>query len=202
MSIAKVLKDRVVKINSGAVFCANDFCDFGSRGNIDVILHRLAKSGVIRRLGYGLYDKPRKSSILGKLAPDISSVINAYSRRTSQTITLDPLGAANSLNLTTQVPAQITFITDGKSHTIQVCGINIKFVHASPKKLVGADTDVGIIIQALRYFGTSIVPGYVVEKIAKQLSNKDINILKSIRSKTLQYIATHIDRIISHASIC
>ena len=136
MSIAKLLKDQIDKLDTGTVFCANDFCDLGNRGNIDVILHRLASSGIIRRLGYGLYDKPRKSAILGYLTPNISTIMKAYVRRTGQKVVLDPIGAANALSLTTQVPAQITFLTDGKSHIVQICGLDIKLVHASPKKLV------------------------------------------------------------------
>ncbi len=201
MSIAKQLIDQVTKLNSGTVFCANDFCALGSRGNIDVILHRLAKSGVIRRLGFGLYDKPRKSSLLGDLTPNVATIMQAYARRTGQKIILDPLGAANALSLTTQVPAQITFLTDGKSHTLQICNIEIKLIHASPKKLAGADTSVGIIIQALRYFGKHDLPQRVVKALAQQLSSNDLQALKSIRNKTIQYITPQIDRIIKYASV-
>jgi len=201
MSIATALIKKIAKLAAGAVFCANDFCDLGSRGAIDVTLHRLAKAGIIRRLGFGLYDKPRKSSLLGDLTPDISSILKAYSRRTGQTITMDPLSSANALNLTTQVPAQMTFLTDGKSHVIQICGINVKLVHASPKKLAGADTPVGIIIQALRYYGSHDMPDKDLKALARRLSDKDIRILKSLRGSTLQQITNKIDRIVSHATV-
>ncbi len=147
MSISQSLKKLVDTKMPGSVFCANDFSDVADRGTIDVNLHRFAKSGVIRRLGFGLYDKPQRSSLLGDLMPDISDVINAYARRTGQTLTLDPASAANTLSLTTQVPGQLTFLTDGKSHTLTICGVDIKLVHASPKKLAGAGHPMGIIIQ-------------------------------------------------------
>ncbi len=201
MSIAKVLGDQISKLGSGTVFCASDFCDLGNRGNIDVILHRLASSGVIRRLGYGLYDKPRKSPTLGDLTPNISTIMKAYARRTGQKIILDPLGAANALSLTTQVPAQITFLTDGKSHIIQICGLNLKLVHASPKKLAGADTSVGIIIQALRYFGANALPRHAVKSLSKLLTKKDLKTLQALRSKTLQYIVPQIDQVINYAPV-
>jgi len=200
MSIATALQDRIKKRGAGSVFCANDFLVLGNRGNTDVILHRLAKSGYIRKLGFGLYDKPISSPLLGDLTPDISAVMQAYRRRTGQIIVLDPLGAANALSLTNQVPAQMTFLTNGKSHAMQICGVNIKLVHASPKKLAGADTSVGIIVQALQYFGRAVIPNRVIKTIASQLSNKDIKTLKSLRTKTLQYITPNIDRILLNAS--
>ncbi len=201
MFISHVLKDQINGLSPGAVFCANDFADLGDRGTIDVNLHRLAKSSFIRRLGFGLYDKPCKSPLLGDLSPDISDVVKAYARRTGQTITLDPAGAANTLGLTTQVPAKITFLTDGKSHTIQICGVDIKLVHASPKKLAGANYSVGIIIQALRYFGTKMAPDNILQTLSKNLSDQDIKILDALKNKTLLSITPQIDRIIKYATI-
>jgi len=200
MSIANILRNKITKLKPGAVFCANDFLDLGSRGNIDVILHRLADSGVIRKLGVGLYDKPITSPILGDLTPDIFTAIKAYMRRTGHLIVLDPLGAANTLSLTNQVPAQMTFLTNGKSHTIQICGVDIKFIHAAPKKLAGAGTSIDVIIQALHYFGNKVIPDRIIKRIATHLSHKDIKTLKSVRNKTLQYITPQIDRIILNAS--
>lgn len=201
MFISHALKDQINDLSPGAVFCANDFADLGDRGTIDVNLHRLAKSSTIRRLGFGLYDKPHKSPLLGDLSPDISDIVKAYARRTGQTITLDPAGAANNLGLTTQVPAKMTFLTDGKSHTIQICGIDIKLVHASPKKLVGANDSVGIIIQALRYFGTKMVPDNILQTLSKNLSDQDVKILDSLKNKTLLSITPQIDRIINWKSM-
>lgn len=201
MSIAKQLKDKITKQTPGAVFCANDFSDLGSRGNVDVTLHRLAHSGVIRRLGYGLYDKPRTSPLLGDLSPDLSDIVKAYGRRTGQTITLDPLGAANALRLTTQVPAKTTFLTDGKSHTLRICGIDIQLIHASPKKLAGAGSSVGLIIQALRYFGARMVPDDALQALSQRLTDKDMKALRSLKNKTLLSLNPHIDRILKHASI-
>jgi hypothetical protein len=199
MSIISTLLKKIAKLNAGEVFCANDFCNLGSSGAIDVNLHRLAKSGVIRRLGYGLYDKPRRSVLLGDLTPDIAQIIRAYSRRMGQAITLDPQGAANTLSLTTQVPAQMTFLTDGKSHIMHIRGIDIRLIHASPKKLAGAGTRIGIIIQALRYYGKAEMPKKSFQFLIKHLSGNDINALKAIRKKTLRQIVPHIDRILAHA---
>ena len=200
MSTANAIKTKINQLDSGSVFCAMDFQSLGNKGNIDVILHRLSDINFIRKLGVGLYDKPKKSTILGDLTPHMDDIIKAYMRRTGHTIIMDPISAANSLSLTTQVPTKTTFLTNGKSHTISICGLNIAFIHAAPKKLVGAGTPVGILIQSLHYFGKNSMPDKIVTRIAKKLSKNDITLLNSIRTKTLQYITPQIDRIIINAT--
>lgn len=201
MFVPILLKKKIAKLSAGAVFSASDFFDLANRGTIDVALHRLAKSGDIRRLGLGLYDKPRKSPLLGNITPDVVQIIKAYARRTGQTIILAPNGAANALGLTTQVPAQMVFLTDGKSHVIQICGVTISLIHASPKKLAGANTSVGIIIQALRYYGPDKMPTRDLQTLANCLSNKDIHTLKALRNKTLRQLTPKIDKVLSYAAI-
>ena len=195
MSTANAVKNKIDQLDSGSVFCAMDFLSLGSKGNIDVILHRLSDAGLIRKLSVGLYDKPKKSNVLGDLTPHIPDVIGAYIRRTGHTIIMDPLAAANALSLTTQVPAKMTFLTNGKSHQI-----DITFIHAAPKKLVGADTQIGILIQSLHYFGKNLMPNKIASQIGKRLSKNDLTLLKSFRTKTLQYITPQIDRIIINAT--
>jgi hypothetical protein len=46
-----------------------DFLDVGSREAVDIVLHRLAKKGTIRRLSRGVYDFPKEHPVLGPLQP-------------------------------------------------------------------------------------------------------------------------------------
>ncbi len=201
MSIAKKLETKIKRLPKGKIFSAQDFYNFGDRGNIDVILHRLAKLDLIRKLGYGLYDKPLNSSVLGNLKPTLQDIIKAYRRKTGYTIILGPQAAANALNLTTQVPSQLVFLTDGKSQIMDICGIKIKLVHVSPKKLAGANTSTGILIQGLYYFGKSMAPKPLLTTLAKKINKKDMNTLKNIRNKTMNYIRPQIDWIINHGKV-
>lgn len=201
MSSTKALQTRIAGESPGWVFCANDFADLGQRGNIDVVLHRLAKKGVIRRLGYGLYDLPIKSPLLGDLTPDLKDIIDAYARRLGQSFVLDPLNAANLLGVSAQVPAKVTYLTDGKTHGITICGLTIHFVHAAPKKIAGATTPMGIVIQALRYFGTKDIPDKVLARIAKRLSKADLKLLQDLKNKTLRNLISPINRILDIATV-
>lgn len=201
MSVSNTLQKTILLQTVGSVFCANDFIAMGSKGNIDVILHRLSKKGMIRQLGYGLYDIPRKSTLLGDLTPEIKDIINAYSRKIGQSFVLDPLNAANAMGMTTQVPTKLTFLTDGKSHTLTICGLDIHLIHASAKKIVGAMTPIGVIIQALRYFGPNGAPDSVMRKIASQISQDDLQRLIRLRNNAMRNLIPQIDRLTQIATI-
>jgi len=201
MSASQKLFEKIMSIPQGRVFCANDFSDMGSKGNIDVILHRISKQGIIRQLGYGLYDLPKKSGLLGDLSPDIKDIMDAYSRRMGQSFVLDPLNATNALGITTQVPSRLTYLTNGKSHTLYICGLDIHLVHASPKMIVGAMTPIGIVIQALRYFGSQGVPDHVIKLIARKISKDDLDFLISMKNKIVRNLIPSIDRIAKYATI-
>lgn len=194
MSVAKLIKDVISRLPSGSIFSSIDFIDLGAQGNIDVIFHRLYTDGYIRKIGYGLYDLPKKSPILGNLNPNISQVISAYSKKMNQIFVQDPLNAANTLGVTTQVPSKLVYLTDGKTHHINICGIDIYFVHKSPKTIAGATKPIGVVLQALRYLGTA-ADDKNLKKIALQLNKQDIDDLKDIKGKTFRNIAPQIDRI-------
>ena len=201
MTTSKAVQGKINSLPRGAVFCANDVDDFGSRGNVDVILHRLAKQGAIRRLGYGLYDLPRNSPVLGNLSPDIKDVISAYSRRMGQIFVLDPLNSANALGLTTQVPSKLVYLTDGKSHVINICGVNIHLLHTCPKKLAGATVPAGIILQALRYFGPKGAPDTALRTLATRLTKNDVQALTDLKNKISRNMIPQIDRITTIATL-
>ena len=51
------LLDRIAS-DPEAVWTPNDFADLGSRAAVDKTLQRLVRSGEIRRIDRGLYDRP------------------------------------------------------------------------------------------------------------------------------------------------
>ncbi len=97
----------------GAVFVPTDFLDLGSRGSIDIVLHRLVRKGNIRRLARGIYDFPKEHPVIGWLQPSLERIVEALIDR--DCIRIQPTGAyaANILGLSEQVPAKVVFLTDG-----------------------------------------------------------------------------------------
>ena len=63
--------------------------------------------------------------------------------------------AANLLGLSEQVPAQVDYLTDGRSRTVKVVPHVIKFRHVVPRTIVPENTTVGMVIAGLRNLGKS-----------------------------------------------
>lgn len=198
---SQLIQSKILAKPKGSIFSNMDFISDATKGNINIIFHRLAKAKKIRFLGYGLYDVPNTSPLLGDLTPNPKDIIEAYSRKMGQTFVLDPLNSANMLNITTQVPAKLNYLTDGKTHLLRVCGIDIYLTHASPKILAGANTQVGIIIQALRYLDPQDLNDIVLSKIAERLTAEQILMLQNVKHQTLRGLTPFIDRITKLATI-
>ena len=112
----KIMK-KVSAHGRGKWVCTpKDFLDLGSRVAVDQALYRLVKAGQLRRVGHGLYDRPRFSEVLKRPAPvDLDAAVAALARRDGVRIMPDGLVAANRLGLTNAVPAKVE-LRNGRPH--------------------------------------------------------------------------------------
>ena len=104
MSVYEKVKRQVEKHGRGAVFVTREFLELGSRAAVDEAFFRLAKEGVIRRLGRGLYDYPRQHTLLGLVPADPDRVAAALARKTSSRIQSSGARAANALGCLLRSP--------------------------------------------------------------------------------------------------
>ena len=117
-------------------------------------MSRLVKRGDLRRVGRGLYDKPRYNPILKGDAPaNIDSAVKAIVRRDGIRIMKNGIYFANRLRLTNAVPAQIAYVTDGATRNIQVDGRTIRLRHAGPNVMRWFGKPAAPVAQALRWLG-------------------------------------------------
>jgi Family of unknown function (DUF6088) len=156
-SIDSQVLARIRGRGRGAVLVPGDFLDVGSRQAIDVILHRLARKGTIRRLARGVYDYPKQHPKLGLLSPSADLIARALAGR--DRTRLQPTGAyaANALGLTEQVPAKAVFLTDGSSRTVKIGPMTIQLRRTTPRNMATAGRLSGLVIQALRELGEAHV---------------------------------------------
>jgi hypothetical protein len=164
---------RVYGNGRGWSFCKNDFIDLGSADAIDKALSRLTQSQRIRRIAHGLYDYPRFSDLLQKtLSPDIDQVANAYARKFSWRIEVSGDSALNLLGLSSQIPAQYLYLSDGPSKSYDVMGVALNFKKSSLKDIGFKHRESTLIVQALKALGkehlTTELFAKIREKIAKE----------------------------------
>ena len=171
-------KERILRKiryrGSGSAFTAKDFAVTASRGTTDVTLARLARDGVIRRIGRGLYDYPRQSKILEQAAsPNVDQAARAIARKHRWTIAPDGATAANMLGLSQQVPAKVTYLSDGPSRQFTVGNRTISFRHANPKDLRMAHYSSRLLAQALRFVGKENVDSTVIDRLRRIVPVED-----------------------------
>lgn len=153
------------------VHISKDFLEVGSRAAVDLALFRLVKNNVIRRAGRGLYYIPRINPRLGiNLVPDIQEVALALARRTGSRVVASGAVAANSLGLSTQVPAKPVYLTDGRTRRVRVGNTVIFFRHTPPKDLPLGSAMSAMVFQALRHLGRKAVGAETVARIRRRLS--------------------------------
>jgi hypothetical protein len=164
------------------VFVPSDFLDLGSREAVDLVLHRLARKGTIRRLARGVYDFPKEHPVLGPLSPSAEAVARALAGR--DRTRLQPAGAyaANALGLSEQVPAKAVFLTDGPSRTVKIGPMTIQLRRTTPRNMETAGRLSGLLIQALRELGKEHVTPERREHLKRTLpADKRRELIKDLR---------------------
>lgn len=175
----KVLK-AIRRKGRGYIFTPEELLSLGSRSAVDQALSRLTRRGEIRRLGRGIYDYPKVSARLGPLSPPPEAVAAALARREGVHLQTTGARAANALGLSSQVPGRLIFLTEGTPRSRRVGNHFIELKRAAPRKLRGAGTLAGTVMQALRYLGPGRVSDDVVNHLSRILSPSDKRELRSI----------------------
>ena len=173
-TVKRKILTRMKEGDAGKAYSPKDFLDLGSRGSVDVALSQLVDAGSIRRIIRGLYDYPRTGKLIsGPLSPDLNEAARAIARKNGWRILATGAHAANTLGLSTQVPAKAVYLSDGPTRSFKLGRRTIQFKHAEPKTLGAASEVNGLVIQALRYTGKHAVTDAMVSRIARVLSRPD-----------------------------
>lgn len=135
----------------GWAFCARDFMQELKRNDIDTALFHLTREGKIRKVLRGIYDYPMFSSILNRqIAPDLEQVAAAIARNLHREMQPTGNAALNCLKLSTQIPAQNTYLWDGRSRDFKVGTQTIRFLHAAKRDFSPRLLQSRLLVQSLR----------------------------------------------------
>jgi hypothetical protein len=171
-----VLADKIMKRIRGHgrgnwVCGAKDFLDLGSRAAVDQALSRLHRRATLRRVRRGLYDWPRPSRALNRLAPtNVPAAVAAIARRDGVRIMPNGIVAAHHLGLTNAVPAKAEYWTDGPTRTVQLGPRTVRFKHMHPNLMHWADRPAAAVVSALAWLGPNIAADpATVDQLRRQL---------------------------------
>jgi hypothetical protein len=138
----KSIEDKILiklkKCWRGKEYFPADFATYGESKAVSKALMNLVNKQILIKLAKGIYYYPKidKKIGLGILYPSLDSVAEAIARRDKARIAPTGLYTLNRLGLSTQVPANFVFLTDGSPRQIRVGnGKGILFKHTAPKNL-------------------------------------------------------------------
>ena len=181
-SITKQIENIVSK-NQGKIFSINDFYNIGTKNTIKSILYRLNEENKIKRLMDGLYIKPKYSNILKEYSyPDASEVAQKLADKFSWTIAPTGDTALNYTGLSTQVPNEYIYISDGAYREYLYRNKKIIFKHTTNRNITFYSKELAILIQAVKALGKDNIS----EEHIKKLEVFAKNIKEDLKEDTLK----------------
>jgi hypothetical protein len=171
-SLEKLVIKKFRKAGRGTLFFAENFHSLGNAKTINKTLERLVDKGELLRVATGIYVRPKKDPVIGVITPSIEDIARAIAKRDRARIVPSGIYALNKLGLSTQVPMNIVYLTDGAARKIKVGKNTITFKKATPKNVAAVGEISKLIIQALRTIGKDNVTKEEIEKLQNLLKEE------------------------------
>jgi len=171
-SIHLQVLDKICELERGSIFFPEDFAYIGNSESVRQALSRICKNGTIIRLSKGIYLYPVIDDELGIFYPSVERIGKAISKRDKARIVPTGAFALNRLGLSTQVPVNVIFLTDGITRQINVGKQTITFKHTNPKSLSFRGKITPLAVAALKEIGKDKVLPDELHKIKKALQSE------------------------------
>jgi hypothetical protein len=172
-NIGKKIVNNIKKCGRGTIFFPSSFISYGDIKAVFKSLERLTNDAVIIRLANGIYLYPKidKKLGLGVLYPSIEDIAIQIAKRDRARIAPTGAYALNLLGLSTQVPMNVVFLTDGSPRKIKL-GNNkiITFKHTVPKNLAFVNKTAQLATLALKEIGQRCVNEWHLETLKHAFS--------------------------------
>jgi signal recognition particle subunit SEC65 len=142
------------------------------------VLLRLEKKQLLVRLAHGIYLYPKIDKELGILYPSTESIAEAIAKRDKTRIIPTGIYALQQLGISTQIPMNVIYLTDGAPRKIKVGKRTITFKKTVPKNLAIKNKILSNIVQGLKELGKENITDEVKQKINQALEKVPVEILK------------------------
>ena len=172
-SIEYSILNKIKKAKRGSLYFTEDFLRFGAAKAISKALERLEEKHEVTRIARGIYTRPGKDPILGEIKPSTEAITKAIAKRDKARVVPTGVMALNALGLSTQVPMNAVYLTDGAARRISLGKRRILFKKTAPKNLSAIGKISGLCIQALKEIGKDKVTHQEKEIIIMHLKNEE-----------------------------
>lgn len=179
--ISNQIKSKISSSKRGTIFSINDFYDLGNKNTVKSALYRLNLEKFITRIMDGLYTRPQYSKILKEFSyPAPNKIANKLAEKYAWTIC--PYGdtALNQIGLSTQIPNEYIYISDGPYRQYLYRGRKIIFKHTSKRNISIYNKNLLLIIQSIKHLGPKNIDISQMQIIQDYAKNNNINLTSNI----------------------
>lgn len=182
-----VVRERILGLERGSIFFPSDFEDIATDTAVRQTLSRMVRRGEIIRVSRGIYCYPRSNPALGLdiIPPSAEDIAQRVAERDK--VKIIPTGdqALNQLGLSTQVPGNAVYITNGARKRISLGnGRSIVFRESNELRLFDFKSKVMMLaVSAMRSIGedrivddTLTVLRMIVRNVPPEIYQNDIRL--------------------------
>ena len=149
--IVDIIESRINKMRIGYIFTSSDFTDIVKNPSVlSRTLGALAKSGKIRKVGKGRFDKPKKT-MLGVMPPSVDWMVQEFLMDGKRIIGyMSGQTAFQILGLSTQISSVYTIGSNTYRRAVKRGGYTIRFV-LQPNVITRANIPLLQILDTIRF---------------------------------------------------
>lgn len=173
LSIDDKILRKIKKARGGTLFYTEDFLAFGTAKAVAKALERLVEKEEVSRVARGIYARLYIDTVIGPIEPSAEEIALAISKRDKARIIPTGSAALNALGLSTQVPVNVVYLTDGAARKIDLGKRKILFKKTAPKNLAAIGKISSLVVQALKEIGKSNVTEEDIGIILNQLKKEE-----------------------------
>ena len=172
----------VKQAKGGTIFTPDDFVTYGTPDAVRSGLTRLCRDGKLYRFAKGIYYVPMYDKWDGsQREPSLDAIAHKIAQRDNARIIPTGAYALNKLGLSTQVPANIIYITDGSARQVKFGdGKSIIFRHSNDLGNFAYQSQLmQLAVLAMREIGEKLITEEQTAKIknmiTKHVTAQDFN---------------------------
>jgi hypothetical protein len=171
--LSKEIRNRIVQSGEGKLYVVGDFADLNKDALVTRVLSRLEKEKLLIRLSQGVYLYPNQNRY-GVHKPSIDVIAKAIAEKDKARIIPSGLTALNVLGLSTQVPMNAIYLTNGTPRIVTVGNRKIIFKKSAPRNFAYQSELFPLVVSAMKEMGEENINDDVVLKL-KEILAKETN---------------------------
>ncbi|MDH6355841.1 hypothetical protein M2132_002191 [Dysgonomonas sp. PH5-45] len=169
--LSKEIKHRIMQNGEGRLYVISDFADLNNDALVARVLSRLENEKFLIRLSQGIYLYPSRNRY-GIHKPSIDTIAKTIAEKDKARIIPSGLTALNALGLSTQVPMNAVYLTNGTPRSITVGNRKIIFKKSVPRNFAYQSELFSLAVSAMKEIGENSIDDNTILTIKEILAKE------------------------------